>query len=143
MAAPKGVVYNVDGLGGRPRRYTDEYVNELAEKLDKWTEIEDNVFIEGFCYEHRIPEETISTELIKNDKFSKAYNRLKTKQKLDLFKGGLNRKHAHPMCALILSHNHNIVAKTEQKLTGSAVDPLTMLLGDIDGKSKGLVDDSK
>ena len=85
----------------------------------------------------------ISKELINNDKFCQAYNRLKTKQKSDLFKGSLSRRYAHPMAALILSHNHNIVAKTEQKLTGSAVDPLTMLLGDIDGKSKGLVDDSK
>ena len=146
MAGPKGHPnYNTtDNVGGRPKRYTQEYVEQLAIDLDKWTEEdEENIFIEEFCYKNRIPEQIVSEELINFNSFSEAYARLKTKQKTNLFKGGLNRKHAHPMCALLLSHNHGIVTKTEQKITGSAVDPLTCLLGEIDGNTKKLVNDDK
>jgi hypothetical protein len=45
------------------------------------------------------------------------------------------------MCALILSHNHNIYAKTEQKVTTTTSDPFEFILGEIDGNSKDLVNE--
>ena len=58
-----------------------------------------------------------------------------------LFEGGLKRKFAHPMCALILSHNHNIYTKTEQKIVGNTENPLACILNNIDGSSKDIVSD--
>lgn len=144
MPAPKGhAPYNVNGEGGRPLRYTQEYVDELADDLIMWlNDHNENLFIEDWCLENDIPEETISTDLINFERFSQAYNKLKTKQKVAIFKGGLKRKFAHPMCALLLSHSHNIHLKTEQKLTGSATDPLAFCIENIDGNTKDLVNDT-
>lgn len=142
MPAPKGhAPYPGCETGGRPIKYTLEYVNELADNLLFWiSDHKDNLFIEDWCLENDIPEEAISTDLTSFEKFSKAYNKLKTKQKVEIFKGGLKRKFAHNMCALLLSHSHNIHLKTEQKLTGSATDPLEFLLTKVDGKTKDLVE---
>src|SRR2546430_11276060 len=134
MPAPKGhPPYNVNGEGGRPKRYTEKYIGELAEALDKWTEEKDNMFIERFCLEQDIPEDHIS-DLNQDERFSIAYKKLKSKQKVLLFEGGLKRKFAHPMCALILSHNHGIYAKTEQKISGSVTDPLAIVIVYADNK---------
>lgn len=139
MPAPKGhPPYNKNGEGGRPVRYTEDYENQLAKALEEWTREKDNMFIERFCFENDLPESKIA-ELNKNERFSKAYEKLKSKQKMMLFEGGLKRKFAHPMCALILSHNHGIVAKTEQKVTGDALNPLSFVVSNVDGSTKDLV----
>jgi len=147
MPAPKGhLPYNVNGEGGRPIKYTEEYCNKLAANLEIWIDQEkglDNIFIEDWCLENKVPEEAISTYLNKYERFSQAYNRLKTKQKVYLFKGTLKRKLLHNMSALILSTNHNINLKTEQKISGSSTDPVEFLLSKADGKSKDLVEDEQ
>lgn len=141
MPAPKGhPPYNKNGEGGRPKKYTPEFVNDLAKHLEYWINLDkNNIFIEAWCLENDIPEETVTVELIKNERFSNAYKKLKSKQKLALFEGSLKRKFAHPMCALILSHNHGVYQKTEQKISGSADDPLAFVIQEVDGETKDLV----
>ena len=143
MAPPKGhAPYPGCETGGRPVKYTEEYVSELADDLYKWlNDHNDNLFVEDWCLENDIPEEAVSTDLVFFDKFSKAYSKLKTKQKIYLFKGSLKRKLFHNMAALILSHSHGIYQKSEQKLTGSATDPLSFLIEQADGHTKDLVKD--
>ncbi len=141
MPAPKGhAPYNVNGEGGRPLKYTEKYVNELADKLEEWIKEKENVFIERFCLKYDVPEEAISTDLINFERFSKVYKKFKTKQKVDLCEGSLKRRFAHPMCALILSNHHNMHLKTEQKVTGDALNPLSFIVSNIDGSTKDLVD---
>lgn len=141
MPAPKGhLPYNKNGEGGRPKIYTPEFIEKEAEALEEWMKDKNNLFIEDFAYERGYDESRIP-EMSNNERFLGAYNRFKQRQKTALFKGGLNKKFAYPMCALILSHNHNIVAKTEQKLTGSSTDPLAFIIQNIDGTSKDLVND--
>ncbi len=141
MAPPKGhLPYNTNGEGGRPKIYTNDHVNHLAECLDNWIDTDkENIFIEDWCLEFAVPEETISKDLINFDRFSQAYKRLKTKQKVCIFKGGLKRKYAHPMCALLLSHVHNIHAKTETTVTNTNKDSLDCVIDEIDGNTKDLL----
>ena len=133
--------YNVNGEGGRPKRYTDEYIDFLANELNNWIQIPENIFIENFCLKHDIPEQKVTETLNKNLRFSEAYNKLKTKQKVKLFEGSLNKTFAHPMCALLLSHNHSIIPKTEQKIIGSIDSSLAALIEKHDGSSKDIVND--
>ena len=133
--------YNVNGEGGRPKRYTESYVNELADDLEKWLEDKANIFIERFCLKHDIPEDTIAKDLIKHERFSRAYNKLRSKQKVSLFENGLTGKFKHNMCALVLSHNHGVHQKTEQKISGDAANPLSFIIQNIDGATKELVND--
>lgn len=143
MPAPKGhSPYPGCETGGRPKKYTDEFLEKEAEFLSEWIRKDkNNLFIEDFCFERGYHDSRISEFTEVNQKFSDAYDLLKMKQKTALFKGGLTKRFAYPMCALILSHNHGIIAKTEQKLSGSTTDPLAFILQSIDGKTKDLIND--
>lgn len=140
MAAPKGhPPYNKNGEGGRPKIYTEEFIDKEAIALQDWMKDKQNLFIEDFCFERGYHESRITEFVEANERFSLAYNMLKMKQKTALFKGGLTKKFAYPMCALILGHNHGIVSKTEQKFSGDKINPLEFILSSIDGQSKDLV----
>lgn len=144
MPAPKGhAPYNKNGEGGRPKVYTEEFLDKEADALQEWMKDKQNLFIEDFCLERGYHESRIDEFVQANERFSLAYRMFKMKQKTALFKGGLTKKFAYPMCALILGHNHGIVAKTEQKLTGSTTDPLACLLQTIDGQTKDLMHDEE
>ena len=60
-----------------------------------------------------------------------------------LLKGGLVKKFAHPMCALILGHSHGIIAVSESKITGDPNNPLSCLFNKIDGTSKNLINEKE
>lgn len=142
MAAPKGhPPYNKNGEGGRPKIYTEEFIDKEAAALQEWMKDKQNLFIEDFCFERGYHESRITEFVEANERFSLAYSMLKMKQKTTLFKGGLTKKFAYPMCALILGHSHGIVSKTEQKFSGDKFNPLGFILNSIDGKSKDLVDE--
>src|SRR5437879_5413106 len=137
MAPPKGhLPYKGCETGGRPLTYTKEVVDKLAVKLEEWLKDKDNIFIQKFAYEIGFNHRKISEFKEISDKFREACDKLDAKQQFMLFEGGLKKKYAYPMCALILSHNHNISSKTEQKVTGSANDPLGFICLNIDGQSK-------
>lgn len=130
--------------GGRPTKYTVEFIENEADKLNEWmNEKKDNIFvnifIEDFCLERGYSYARLNEWEKSNEKFSETYDRFKMRQKVALFKGGLAKKFSYPMCALILSHSHGVVSKTEQKISGSAINPLACILEMADGKSKNLV----
>ncbi len=142
MPAPLGhPPYSGCETGGRPIKYTPEFIEQEAIEFEKWIQVEKNLWIESFCFERGYGERRFYEFIKVNDKFSQAYELLSTKQKLELFKGGLDRSKFFPMCALLLSHKHNIHLKTEQKISGDAVNPLAFALQKADGKSKDLIND--
>lgn len=142
MASPIGhPPYNKNGEGGRPRIYTKEFVDNEASILEEWLNEKgiDNVFAEDFCLERGYHTGRIDEFIKISDRFALAYKFLKMKQKMELIKGGLKRKYAHPMCALTLSANHNMYLKSEQTLSGDAANPLGCIISIINGTSKDLV----
>ncbi len=140
MAPPKGhAPYKGCETGGAPKIYTEQFINNEADKLLEWLEDKQNIFIEDFCYERGYHDSRVPEFAKVNDKFSYAHSILKMRQRSALFKGGLNRKLAHPMCALILSHFHNIHSKTETTVTNNNQDSLKSILEDIDGETKDLI----
>ena len=142
MPAPKGhAPYNVNGEGGRKKVFTPEFLDKEADALVEWMEKKGNIFIEDFCHERGYDDSRVSEWERNNERFGSAYKRFKMLQKTHLFKGGLSKKYSQPMCALILSHSHNIVARTEQRISGDASNPLSIVLSDIDGKTKDLIED--
>lgn len=145
MPAPKGhPPYNVNGEGGRPLEWTDERIDKVAIQLEQWLEIEDknNIFIEKFCLDHDYAESCVSKHFTRSERFRNAYDKLRSKQKLSLFIGGLNKKHYFPMAQLLLSYNHDINLKTEQKLSGTINQNINQYLNNIDGSSSEIVNDS-
>lgn len=142
MPSPKGhPPYNKNGEGGRPKIYTKEFIDKEADALEEWMKDKNNLFIEFFAFDRDYNEDKIAYFEKENERFRRAYKKFKMKQKAELFSGGLKRKYAHPMCALILSHSHGVHQKTEQKITGSATDPLSFIVQEIDGLTKDLLND--
>lgn len=140
MGAPKGhLPYNKNGEGGRPKEYTKDVVDDLAILLEKWMEEKDNLFIQKFSYDMNFNHRKLPEFKQISERFRVACDRLDAKQQYMLFEGGLKRKYAHPMCALILSSNHNIHAKTETTVTNNNQDSLSSIIDDIDGNTKELI----
>lgn len=130
--------------GGRPKKYTDEFIEAEADKLDEWMkERKENIFIEDFCIEREYSFARVNEWEKSNEKFGETYEMFKMRQKVALFKGGLTKKLSFPMCSLILGHAHGVFAKTEQTVSGSAVNPLAWILEMADGKSKNLVQENE
>lgn len=132
------LLYNV----GRPKKYDKAFCDTAARLLYKWMdESPDNIFIEEFCYNNKINDKAIQQCCRESELFSEAVEALKTKQKIKLYKHGLDKTYSHPMCTLILGHNHGIYLKTEQKLTGDNSNPLSFVVGiATEQKSKELIE---
>lgn len=143
MGAPKGhAPYNKNGEGGRPKIWTDERLDLEADALEKWIlDKKENIFIQRFCLERKLPERELHLWINRHKRFSDAYNDLKTKQKVCLFEGGLTKKFAHPMCALLLSNYHDMFIKTEQKITSENTHTFGGIMELIDGQTKDLINE--
>lgn len=128
---------------GRPEIYDSEFIEKEAQAFEEWMKKKENIniFLEDFCLERGYSYQRITEWAKKNEHFSDTYERFQMRQKVALFKGGLSKQFSYPMCALILSHSHGIVAKLEQKISGDAANPLAFLLQQEDGKSKDLVNE--
>lgn len=143
MPAPKGhAPYPGCEKGGRPRIYTKEFVDKEADLLEEWMKDKNNLFIGDFCFDRGYSISRIEEFKKISEKFAVTYERFNMRQMTELFKGGLKRKFAHPMCALILSHSHGVYLKQEQKVTGDIANPLAFVIQDIDGSTKDLVDEA-
>lgn len=142
MPAPKGhAPYNKNGEGGRPKIYTKEFVDKEADLLEEWMKDKNNLFIGDFTFERGYTISRIEEFKKISEKFSVTYQKFTDRQMTELFKGGLKRKFAHPMCALILSHSHGVYQKTEQKVTGDIANPLAFIVQEVDGSTKDLVNE--
>lgn len=143
MPAPAGhAPYNTNGEGGRPKIYTKEFIDNEAAALIEWMNDKQNLFIEEFCFDRGYNDSRIPEFVEVSERFSDVYCTFKMKQRAALFKGGLTKKFAYPMCALLLSHNHGIISKTENKISGDAANPLAFILNSVNDTSKDLVNDS-
>jgi hypothetical protein len=117
MPAPKGhPPYPGCEKGGTPKIFTDEVIDDLADILQKWGKDDKNIFIEDFCLENDLRPTNIHIFQKKNEKFARAYEKIKLKQKTAIFKGGLSKKFSFPMCALLLYHNHGISQQVQEKI---------------------------
>ncbi len=141
MPAPKGhEPYQGCETGGRPVKYTSEFIEGEADKLEAWMKARnENIFLEDFAFERGYSYRRLNEWSKENEKFSDTYERFQMRQKSTLMKGGLAKRFNYNMCALILGHSHGVIAKSEQKLSGDATNPLAFLMQQVDGKSKDLI----
>lgn len=138
MPAPKGhPPYPGCETGGRPRYYTEERLDLIADELEEWMLDPKNVFIEDFCFSKKICDDEVNTYCERSKKFSRSIKRVKQKQKAALMKMGLNKKGFTPMSIFLLKCNHNM--REEQQSIQNT--DLETLLSNIAGSSKELVND--
>lgn len=80
-------------LGGRPKKYTDEYLEALAERFEAWMEKPDSIYYKRFCYEEDIHPALLADLAAQNERFNLAYEKSKTWQEMKLAEGGLTNKY--------------------------------------------------
>jgi hypothetical protein len=142
MPAPKGhPPYNVNGEGGRPLKFTQEFIEKEADALEEWSKVPSNMFLSDFCHPRGYLAKKISEFEKDNERFREALIKFKEKQRDSLFKGGLSKKFNYNMCQLILGHAHGVYAKTEQSVNMTANVTTNSIL-ELDGATKDIVNDA-
>lgn len=141
--APKGhPPYPGCETGGRPTKYTDEFIEKEAEAIDEWMNRKDSIWFEDFAFERGYCPDYISEWAAKNEKFNRAYKRLVYWQKSTLIKRGLCKKYQYNLVQLLLGHQFGIFPKAESKISGDSQHPLDFMLTHVNGNSKDLIPDA-
>lgn len=143
MAAPKGhAPYPGCETGGRPKKYTEEFINRQADELIIWLREPKNIFFEDFLLDQDLNPQLMAIWAKENDKFSSAYDIAYQRQASRIKNGAITKDFSDGFSKFILINNHGYSDKTETKISGDAVDPLVFVLGTIPS-SKDLVTDGK
>jgi hypothetical protein len=144
MPSPKGhAPYPGCETGGRPKTYTKEYLDNLADEFSEWIKNEDNYWFKSFALDRDILPERLSEWARENDKFAKAYHLAKHKQEERIFKGATSGKFNAQMAKFGLANCHKWSERSETTISGNAENPLHFLLSGVEGRSKDLVNDSE
>ena len=144
MPAPKGhKPYNTKGEGGCPTEYTDAFIEREAEALIEWLKKDSNFYFKKFALERGYHPQRLSEFAQKNKRFSEALEKAKAWQELRLVEGGLQGGYNSTITKFVLTNCHNWADRTQQTLSGDAVNPLSFVLQAIDGKTKELVQDEE
>lgn len=144
MPAPKGhLPYKGSETGGRPVKYTKDFIENEADALLEWLKKEDSLWFEDFALERGYDPNLFSMWASENEKFSGVYNRAKSWQKSLLIRGGLQNKFNANIVKLVLFNTIGWTDKQETRISGDATNPLAFVLNSIDGSTKDLKSDQE
>ena len=138
MTAPKGhKPYPGCEKGGRPLKYTKEFLESEADAFLIWMQRDDSIWYKDFALERGYLPDQLSEWAKVNEKFSRVYKRSQEWQQSKLVKGGLLNKFNAGFTKFVMGNTCGW--SDRQQVIGDIVNPLAFLLSKIDGKSKGLV----
>lgn len=141
MGAPKGhEPYPGCETGGRPKKYTEEFIEKEAEAFDEWIKKPNSPWFEDFANQRGYSPDYLSVWAKENEKFLGVYDRAKALQKSVLVKGGLTNEFNSNFTKFVMYNVCGWSEKSEQKISGDAVNPIAFLMQQVDGKSKDLID---
>ena len=139
MPAPKGhPPYPGCETGGRPKKYTSEFIEAEADAFMKWMKRPANIWYKDFALERGYDPRLLSLWEKENEKFSEVYKLSQHWQQSKLIKGGLLNHYNASITKLVLANTCGWTDK--QQVSGDTANPLAFILDKIDGNSKELVD---
>lgn len=142
MPAPNGhEPYNTNGEGGRPQKYTQEFIEAEADALEKWMQNSDSIYFKRFAFDRGYSQQRLSEFAEVNQRFSETLARAREWQEIRLAEGGLTSEFNSSFCKFVMGNACGWTDKQETKLSGDAVNPLAFLLQKTDGESKDLVNE--
>lgn len=142
MPAPKGhAPYPGCETGGRPKKYTSEFIEAEADAFEKWMDDKSgkNLWYEDFASGRGYDPNLLSLWAKENEKFSGVYTRAQSWQKSLLIRGGLLNKFNASITKLVLANTVGWTDRVESKVSGDSTNPLAFILRNVDGTSKELV----
>jgi len=140
MPAPKGNKFAKGHKCGRPKKYTDEFIENEAKAFYEWMKKPENILFKSFALERGYLASNLSEFAQNNKVFSECLQYAREWQEQKLANYGLFNKTNPSITKFILGNCHGWVEKTQTQLSGDAQNPLNFVLTDIDGKTKDLVD---
>ena len=144
MPAPNGhLPYPGCETGGRPIKYTPEFIEAEAEALEKWMLHPDSIYFKRFSFDRGYSYQRLSEFAEVNEKFSDTLARAREWQEIRLAEGGLKNEFNGNFCKFVMGNACGWSDKTETKLSGDAVNPLAFILKNVDGTTKELVHDDE
>ena len=142
MPAPKGhKPYNTKNEGGRPVKYTKEFIEKEAEAFEAWMKQKTSIWYEDFALERGYDPNLLSIWAKENERFSGVYKISQAWQRSLLLRGGLLNKFNASITKLVLANTSGWTDK--QQVSGDVANPLAFILNDIDGTTKELIDDEQ
>lgn len=142
MGAPQGHPgYAGSELGGRPTRYTSEYIEHEADAFEKWMEQPSSIYFKRFAINRGYHPQRLSEFAAQNERFSEVYERAKAWQEAKLVEGGLLNEFNAGFTKFVLGNTAGWTEKTQ--VSGDAINPLQFVLDKVDGRSKELVIDDQ
>lgn len=103
----------VKNKGGRPKTYTDDVLNDLAESLEDWMEDETHIWFKLWAVENWVPAEDLPRWAKTNERFKRAYARANTIQEARLVNLGLTDRQAGRIVELILKSKYDYRDRVE------------------------------
>lgn len=144
MPAPRGhAPYPGCETGGRPIKYTKEFIENEATAFLEWMSRADSMWYKDFALERGYLPENLTAWAKINDKFSYVYKHSQAWQQSKLVKGGLGGSYNPSFTKFVMSNTCDWRERQETKLSGDAINPLAFLLQQADGVTKDLVKDAR
>lgn len=92
MGAPFGNKYALGNKGGRPEKYTQEWLKAEAKALIEWMKQPDNYYFKTFAYDRGYTPQDYDDFCAKSTEFSLAYKQCKDLQEQKCVHMGLTRQ---------------------------------------------------
>jgi hypothetical protein len=142
--APKGhQPYNAEGEGGRPIKYDQAFIEAEAIALEEWMKRPESIYFKRFAFDRGYSQQRLSEFADVNQRFSETLARAREWQEIRLAEGGLTNEFNSNFCKFVMGNACGWSDKTESKITGDAANPLAFILKNIDGTSRGLLNDER
>lgn len=129
--------------GGRPKKYTEEFIEKEADAFEEWMQKPNSPWFEDFANQRGYSPDYLSEWAKQNEKFFGVYKRAQAIQKAILVKGGLTNKFNPSFTKFVMSNTCGWSDRSETKLSGDAGSPLAFILQNVDGTSKELIDEEQ
>ena len=127
--------------GGRPTKYTPEFIEAEAQAFEKWMDLEDSIYFKRFAISRGYNPNRLNEWAKENEKFSVVYEKAQAWQETKLVEGGLRNEFNAGFTKFVMGNVCGWTDRTETKVSGDAANPLAFLLQKVDGGSRDLINE--
>lgn len=135
--------YNTEGEGGRPLKYTKEFIEAEAEAFKAWMQKPESIYFKRFAINRGYHPNRLAEFSEQNERFSGVYAMAKAWQECRLAEGGLTNEFNGGFCKFVMGNCHGWSDKVESKISGDLNNPLHFILNNVSDTSKDLVHDGE
>jgi hypothetical protein len=142
MPAPQGhEPYPGCETGGRPLKYSKEYIEAEADAFEEWMKRPESIYFKRFAFQRGYHPNRLAEFAEENEKFSGVYSKAKSWQEMRLVEGGLIHEFNAGFAKFVMANVCGWTDKIENKISGDSANPLAFILQNVDGTTKELIDE--